>query len=329
MTETWRDRLSTIGQALLTLEINTVVTSGLSAQKMPEVPLALHTLVQVYGDYLAAAGFQVTQGLLAKALMRVEGTGDASTKEGAAALLRELQSWPFAPRRLTIAERKSGLEPPGEANQDITGPVAEPTNGAEMFEALQWAAWAALQTIRAGGSWPTNNDTAVISRINANCRQLKEAARRLEQQHGPRSGPEHTRGRQTLMQRFKEQMPGGAAPGAAAEPGATMPRLFAATVEQTARALFNHPRPVFNVDPDVTVLIRKAWDIGVERVCLQTVMQMDGDMLQVIGDMQKSERDFLTKLHQSAVTDGVGQWHALLDLVRQLAGAVGSVVFRA
>ena len=106
-------------------------------------------------------------------------------------------------------------------------------------------------------------------------------------------------------------------------------RLFGATVEETARALFDHPRPVFTVDPDVTILIRKAWDVGVQRVSAQTVIQVDGDLLQVIGDLRNEERDFLTQLHKAAVKDAVAQWHALFDVVRQLAGDVGRVVFGA
>ena len=105
-------------------------------------------------------------------------------------------------------------------------------------------------------------------------------------------------------------------------------RLFGGTLEETARALFDHPRPVFAVDPDVTILIRKAWDVGVQRVSLQTVMQVDGDMLQVIGTMDTSERDFLMQVHKSAVKDGVAQWHALFDVVRQLGETVGKVMFR-
>ena len=99
-----RPCLAGIGESLLTLEINTVVTSDISAQKMPEVPLALHTLVQVYNDYLASAGFQVTNELLARAAIRVNGEGEAGTNAGAKMLLSQLQSWH---RRLGAGQRRS------------------------------------------------------------------------------------------------------------------------------------------------------------------------------------------------------------------------------
>ncbi len=44
--------LSGVAERLLTLEINTIVKAGMSAQKMPEVPLTLHLIARAYGDFL-------------------------------------------------------------------------------------------------------------------------------------------------------------------------------------------------------------------------------------------------------------------------------------
>jgi len=222
------------------------------------------------------------------------------------------------------------------APQDDTDPVSDLTNGAETFEALQWTAWGAMQTMQAGGALSGNPDLTVLGRIRANCRQIKEAALRLEQQNAPptglgqlmaRRGPQQSskissRERLGLLAVRREP-----AAQAAVQAAPTESRLFGATIEETARALFQHPRPIFNVDPDVTVLIRKAWDVGVERVCLQTVLQVDGDVLQTIGQLQANERDFLTLVHKQAVKESVTQWRSLFDLLRQLAGDVGRVVF--
>lgn len=325
MAETWTDRIVAVGQNLLTLEVNTLVTTGLSAQKMPEIPLALHTLVQGYSDYVATAGFQVSVGLLKASASRVSGT----MPEGVSGddLLRQLESWPFpAARKWTDAEIKTGLDQVPHDGIDDT-PALELTNGAETFEAVQWAAWAALQTARATGGAPAMQaDTAVLSRINANCRQLKEAALRLEHQHfGPRRRliPMPTSSGAAVAAKTRLNTMAQAAP----PPTEDKPLLFGATVEQTARALFEHPRPLFTVDPDVTILVRKAWDIGVKRVCLQTVMQVDGDIVQVMGDLKADEREFLAGLHREAVKTSVGQWQALFQLVRQLTGDVGKAIF--
>jgi hypothetical protein len=344
----WADRVAAIGESLLTLEINTVVTSDISAQKMPEVPLALHTLVQVYHDYLANAGFQVSNALLALATMRVNSEGQAGTNAGAKALLLRLQSWHPGPRCWTAAEVKAGLPGIPDDQLDISGPAPELTNGAETFEALQWAAWAAIQTLRAlvaaagldqsplGVSHPS-----VLSRIFANCRQLKEAALRLEQQnHGVSADPKQPVGVSKIGGLFRATAAGvvvagskvrlnGLVAGEQIDPVAvTRPRLFGATVEETARALFTHPRPSFASDPDVTMLIRKAWDLGVERVCLQTVLQVDGDMTEIITELDGQQRVFLTELHKQAVKDAVSQWRSFWDIVLQLAGDLGKVFMR-
>jgi hypothetical protein len=348
MPGSWADRVAGIGESLLTLEINTVVTSDISAQKMPEVPLALHTLVQVYNDYLASAGFQVTNELLARAAIRVNGEGEAGTNAGAKMLLSQLQSWHPAPRRWTATELKTGLPGIPDDQLDASGPAPELTNGAETFEALQWAAWAAVQTLRAltattaadwgplGGAEPS-----VLSRIYANCRQLKEAALRLEQEnHGVVTDPDQPAGAAKIVGLFRAKTTATVVAGCKVrlnslvageqiDPAAvTKPRLFGATVEETARALFTHPRPTFDADPDIVMLIRKAWDLGVERVCLQTVLQVDGDMTEIIAELDGQQRVFLTDLHRQGVKDAVSQWRSFWDVVLQLAGDLGSIFRR-
>ena len=154
---------------------------------------------------------------------------------------------------------------------DTSGPAPELTNGAETFEALQWAAWAAVQTLRAltattaadwgplGGAEPS-----VLSRIYANCRQLKEAALRLEQEnHGVVTDPDQPAGAAKIVGLFRAKTTATVVAGCKVrlnslvageqiDPAAvTKPRLFGATVEETARALFTHPRPTFDADPDI------------------------------------------------------------------------------
>ena len=319
MADTWTERILTIRDALLTLEVNTLVSDVISAEKMPEVPLALHSLVQSYSGYLATADFPVTTGLLAKATMRAGSLADCATATGAKSVLRQLEFWPFRNRAWTEAELLARQHVDGLLAADDSDPATEFTNGAETFESLQWAAWAASQHARAGGSFRNHCERAILVRIYANCRQLKEAAMRLEQ-------VDLNRGAEAVRKRLLDSL----FPVAATEGQPTKPQLFGATVEETARSLFEHPRPFFRVDPDVTILIRKAWDLGTDKVCMQTVMQIDGDILQVLGDMKEADRLFLSALHRDSVRDGVGQWRALFDVLlaaaRDLLGAVGRAV---
>jgi hypothetical protein len=348
MSGTWAERVTSIGENLLTLEINTVVTDDLSAQKMPEIPLALHSLVQVYNNYLGDAGFQVTEGLMTLAARRVNSEGDDGTNAGAKKLLLQLQNWRPGGRRWTASEVKAALPGIPDDQLDVSGPASELTNGAETFEALQWAAWATIQTRRAlnavqGAALVQLGDVhpSILSRIYANSRQLKEAALRLEQQnHGVRSESKQPAASAwrigSRAEPAKQSLPGSKdrlndrAEGKSKDPDAqTSLRLFGATIEETARALFSHPRPVFDTDPDVNMLIRKAWDLGVERVCLQTVLQVDGDLTEIIAESDDDDRAYLTELHRQAVKDAVSQWRSFWDVVLQLAGDMGKIFTRA
>jgi hypothetical protein len=350
MSGSWADRVAAIGENLMTLEINTVVTDDISAQKMPEIPLALHTLVQVYNNYLTGAGFPVTNDLMKAAAVRVNADGDAGTNAGAKKLLLQLQNWHFQSRRWTEQEIKAGAPDITGQVVDSSGPAPELTNGAETFEALQWAAWGAIQTLRALTAAPQIYQSplgaahpSILSRIYANSRQLKEAALRLEQRnHGvsTNSGPGVAAATTVLgirlgaaaadavLEGSKVRLKSRAAGDQPDPAAATSPRLFGATIEETAQALFTHPRPTYDTDPDVAMLIRKAWDLGVERVCLQTVLQVDGDLTQIIADLDGPQRIFLTELHKQAVKDAVSQWRSLFDVVLQLAGDLGRVFIR-
>lgn len=320
MPDSWPDRIVAIRDALLVLEINTIVSDELSAQKMPEVPLALHTLVQAYSNYLAAAGYQLTRNLLAKATVRAGGVGGAATQAGGNEVLLQLQFWPFPGRVWTTAERlaQRNIGPPPQ--DDDSPPATELTNGAETFEALQWAAWGAVQHARAGGGFPRPTEPSILARINANCRQIKEAAMRLEQQNSsPKAAQRRLAGLVPNAAQSDPNQPAQPAQAGQATASLPMPGLFGATVEETARSLFEHPRPNFICDPDVTILIRKAWDLGTDQVCMQTVMQVDGDIVQILGKMKPEEQAFLTTLHRDAVKDSVGQWRALFDVLAQAA----------
>jgi hypothetical protein len=339
MADNWSDRMQAIRSSLMTLEINTVTsTADLSAQKMPEVPLAMHALIQAYSNYLSDSGFPITVGLLKASaqwiveLKRLEtnAQADASTT-----LQNQLKSWPWAPpRKFTDMEVQAGLDQIGSPNPAWSAePADDPTNGAETFAALKWAAWAGMQTLRAGGRLDGGGDSAVLSRIFATCKQMQEVALRLEQQHDPSPGgflgflSRQPKLQDSILksgERMLKMMP-------TADPQATETdsRLFGGTVQQTYESLFRHPRPVFNIDPDLTILIRKAWDLGTKSVRMQTVLQIDGDVSQIIGPFnadQREERDFLVALHANAVKQSVTQWRNFVEVLGALLKGAASFV---
>jgi len=299
MAENWQQRIETIASNLLTLEVNTAVKArGISAEKMPELPLALHSLIDEYGSQLQEYRSQVTRGLVAQSAARVIAPDDAAD------IRRSLQAW--------------------DPEADTTGVVnsSDLTNGAETFEAMLWAAVAAdsergRERARRNGSVI---DRALIERIGANCRQLREVAILLEQ--------EFSSNREDLQQStatFPERLTKVAGGGTVdLQPS----RLFGGTIDQTVKALFRYPRPVLSIAPDLTILIRKAWDIGLEEIRFQTVLQLDGDVIVRIGrNADAAQLGYLGELHRQAVNDGLAQWHGMFQIIGNLIEGVGRFIF--
>lgn len=106
--------------------------------------------------------------------------------------------------------------------------------------------------------------------------------------------------------------------------GADRLALFDGTIEQTTGRLFAQPRLTVAADPDIVIMVRKIWDIGLEHVRLQTVIQVDGDVLvRAAPEPGDDLRDFYAALHRSAVTTAITQWQSLFALARALLDGLG------
>lgn len=177
------------------------------------------------------------------------------------------------------------------------------TNGPRTFEALQWVAQAARNELDADADCRVTDvavDRTLLTRMIVNCRQLRQVSLMLLTQHStlPGIGPANAK------------------------------ELFDGTIEETTGTLFKQPRPRLQVDTDVLLLVRKAWDIGVEQVMFQTAMQVDGDVLaRVAPDMDPVKRAFFAELHRSTVETGLRQWQGLFDLAGALISGVGRALF--
>lgn len=310
MPETWQQRIETIAANLLSLEVNTVVKNGMVAQKMPEVPIGLHVIAETYAGYLQDRRHPVTDYLVRAAagrLINLDGQADD--------FRRLMENWPFAD-----AEPRGWTPPNWPADWPARElPLGELSNGTEAFEALQWAAFGAARTAA------DVRERALFGRIRSNSRQLKEVATVLERQFSSGVQP----GLQASTESYDDRLRS-IALGQDREQQIQRSRLFGATLEQTARALFQYPRPLLSIDPDLTVLVRKVWDIGLEEVLFQTVIQLDGDVLVRVSDIaDQGERAFLAELHRRAVDDGTSQWRQLFRIAGQLIGDVGRLIFGA
>jgi hypothetical protein len=68
--------------------------------------------------------------------------------------------------------------------------------------------------------------------------------------------------------------------------------------------------------------IRKAWDIGTNVVVMQTVAQLDGDIIMRIAPSRESEEyAMLHQLNQQLVSTSLNHWRVLFETVATLAGS--------
>jgi hypothetical protein len=78
-----------------------------------------------------------------------------------------------------------------------------------------------------------------------------------------------------------------------------------------------------NPDPDELVQLRKVWEVGTERVVMQTVLWLDGDAVQRIHpDYLGKEHEQLLAVHSANVNAALGYWKSLGDLLVSLFQSV-------
>ena len=248
---------------------------------MPEVPLALHDVLNLYAGTVEDAGFAISDGAVAAAQAQIERNRE-SAGSGEPVAVAALRNWTFE----------------GETDRSIVL-----TNGPETFEALYWAARAAIARI--DGPKPALGDPpppplpsrmainrALLRRIASNSRQLVKVAQLLQATQPPGSP------------------------------------LYNGTLDQTTAALLAEKRPALTIDTDLLLTVRKIWDIGLETVLFQTTMQIDGDIvMRVSPDIGEEQRAFFSDLHQKTVETGIRQWGGLFSLAKTLLGDIGRKLF--
>jgi hypothetical protein len=72
--------------------------------------------------------------------------------------------------------------------------------------------------------------------------------------------------------------------------------------------------PAVNLTPAELMLVRKIWEIGTEEIAMQTVIQLDGDIVTRLQKAYARAKDApLVAVHNSAVATSVGTWNKLVD----------------
>jgi hypothetical protein len=93
--------------------------------------------------------------------------------------------------------------------------------------------------------------------------------------------------------------------------------------EYTREALnVQHPEPM-KLSPENLVLIRKAWEMGTEEIAMQTVIQLDGDVVtRVQPKYAENTAASIHEIHRENVRVSVEFWKELVQLVKDFFTSV-------
>jgi hypothetical protein len=95
-------------------------------------------------------------------------------------------------------------------------------------------------------------------------------------------------------------------------------------IDQQVVALAEMNREPFpHFSPDAIVKLRKIWEIGVDTVAMQTVIQIDGDVISRIqAGRDDAQTRILNDIHNSAVDVSFKHWTFLVQLAESFVGSV-------
>lgn len=176
------------------------------------------------------------------------------------------------------------------------------TNGEQTFDMLRWAARNVVELSRGHGPAavaptplhgpPPDMDDAtrtILIRIQRSCDQLEGTAKSLR-----RLSADHIDVTRAQLQKLEDE-------------GTTPPRAPA----------------------DAITRIRKIWDIGADQIIMQTVMQLDGDVIfRARRDALAQANQPFAQAHERATGIALGHWHNLFNLLTGLLRGRGRVLGR-
>jgi hypothetical protein len=294
--------LAELVKGLLTLEINTVQKDGMTALKMPNPQNALVELVQTYWEFLC---------------QRSHDFGDVSSPlpSWADKLSKSFywgcEPFPQPPGGKRPLIHPEGEPPPGGYDPDflVTSNAPDRVSSFELDRLREIAVWMLEMQLR----------TEAVTDAQSLLHTRERAELTAEELSAARIARKRFRAEErSIFQRIRRNC------------DQLKPIVSDRTI--TRSKIWNAANPADVVDPATAfdpkclVIIRKAWDIGVEIVLMQTVIQIDGDVVNRIQTgMDGPEKAELHALHARAVDISLRSWGTLVDTV----GKIASGTFRA
>jgi hypothetical protein len=283
---------SELAHNLLTLEINTVLKDGMSAQRMPSASDALIDTAQEYHIFLCqrARDIAIIGTSLPPWARRLSDSFDWGVE-------------PFAAPVRDAAPGAAAGRPPKAFDEDYLKRYPSQVSETDLDKLREIAAW--LREMR------DRIRAAAAGHEDANGRRLLHGLELAEAERAAgRLNPEHDpvlfRIQRTCdqLKALQAKLGGTATRGSKAESPAGLPA-------------------------EDFVLLRKAWDIGTEIIVMQTVVQIDGDVVsRILPGRESTAFAHLHALHSEAVSISFRHWRFLVATLGRMAGKAVDTLFR-
>jgi hypothetical protein len=181
-------------------------------------------------------------------------------------------------------------QPEYHRNEMIEQTQLKITTGPDTFDKLRWAATRALWAIEntpEGNRYFDHSERIILIRIRRNSDQLKNIIYDLRRDRMWKVWLDDEKARLDLL-------------------------------DDNIRYLKMGKPPV-----KYATTVRKIWDVGVESVLMQTIVQVDGDVItRVQAGMDANKQKLILATHQSGLDLSLKYWQTLFDIVKQIAGSL-------
>ncbi|AQR75250.1 hypothetical protein [Sphingomonas sp. LM7] len=285
-----------LAKGLLSLEINTIEKNGMSGQKMPSAPHALIEVAQGYWDFLCRKSFDFGQ------------TG------------RPLPGWANKISKDFDWGREPFPQPAGAPDRPIADTKREPRpaghDGEFLKDSPDEVSVLIFDHLREIATWMAEMQLRVDSLADAQSERYSSLRAELT--------PDELYDARQARKRFR------------VEDRSIFHRIrrnsdqFKEIVRDSKQETIHRGCTESIFSPDALVAIRKGWDIGTEIILMQTVIQIDGDVVNrfQIG-VDGPDKATLHGMHGGAVELSFKYWSWMIDAMGKLAGkASGALLGR-
>ncbi|MDO6416134.1 hypothetical protein Q4F19_17240 [Sphingomonas sp. BIUV-7] len=299
-----------LARNLLTLEINTVEKDGMSGQKMPSGPQALVETAETYWDFLCREVNRFgTQGEPLEPWLRV------------ISMSFDWGAEPFPPPTDDSSQAT-------EARAELatrSGKPLEQRDGKRVWkdgflrDAPDTVTAAVLDDLRQIAFWSVEMRSRILNLADTRSDLFSHLQGRVHQLLPDASWGGTIRG---IARGFRPQ-------------DRAIFHRIRRNCDQLKAIFDGGPAEITRHSPDEVVRsaelvpLRKAWDIGTEVILMQTVIQIDGDVVSRFqSGLEGGERAQLQTLHASAVDISFKYWGWLVDALSKIAGQAVSSLLR-